>query len=76
METKLKMIVSDLFDLPQDQVSDLASPRNIAGWDSIRHVELIMACEQEFGIYLRQQSCRSCPICPASSQLSRRRFRP
>lgn len=51
METKLKMIVSDLFDLPQDQVSDLASPRTIAGWDSIRHVELIMACEQEFGIY-------------------------
>ena len=51
MEAKLQKVVADLFEVPHDQITDAAGPRTISGWDSIRHVELILACEQEFDIY-------------------------
>ena len=46
----LNHIVCDLFQLPATGVDDETSPRTVGRWDSMRHIELIMRIESEFGI--------------------------
>jgi acyl carrier protein len=42
--------VSQIMDVPDDQLSDSSSPDTIAAWDSLRHMNLVLALEEEFGI--------------------------
>ena len=39
-----------VFDVPVDTISDDASPHDIPAWDSIKHMNLILALEEEFDI--------------------------
>jgi len=41
-------IVSQILNLPLDQVSEASSPQNIEAWDSLMHMNLILALEEEF----------------------------
>lgn len=43
-------IVSDVFEIPEDQVKADSSPDNVANWDSIHHLNMVLALEQEFGV--------------------------
>ena len=42
--------VSQIMDVPDDQLSDSSSPDTIAAWDSLRHMNLVLALEEEFNI--------------------------
>ena len=42
-------VVSTVFELPLDVVERGISPDSVVGWDSERHVELIVALEDHFG---------------------------
>lgn len=55
MEEKLKQILSDLFTVPKDKIKDNSSPDNIEKWDSMGHLNLIMAIEEVFNIKLKDQ---------------------
>jgi acyl carrier protein len=48
---KLDQLVSDLFD-DDDAVADDTLFADLAGWDSLKHVELIVGLEAKFGIEL------------------------
>jgi acyl carrier protein len=48
----IHVIVSRVFGVPLDQVTDDSSPDTIAGWDSLKHISLMLALEAEFGISL------------------------
>ncbi|MBL7074389.1 acyl carrier protein [candidate division KSB1 bacterium] len=50
MEQKLKRIMSTLFDVKEDEIRDESSIENIDEWDSLKHINLILAIEEEFGI--------------------------
>jgi len=45
---RVKEIVADVFNVSKDRVTLQTSPNTIDTWDSIKHLDLILALEQEF----------------------------
>ncbi|RJQ69645.1 MAG: acyl carrier protein [Desulfobacteraceae bacterium] len=50
MEGRLRSIFAAVFDIAGDDIVDADSPETIEKWDSVHHLQLIMAVESEFGI--------------------------
>ncbi len=47
---QLRRIFSDVFEVPVEQVSPSSSPDNIPTWDSMRHLNLVVALEQAYEV--------------------------
>jgi len=52
MDTKIKRIMADILGLDADQIRDSTSMENTMSWDSLAHINLMSAIEQELGITL------------------------
>ena len=52
MNEKLKIIVSEIFDLAPEDVTPKLTPETVDLWDSLNHLKLVTAVEQEFGLKL------------------------
>jgi acyl carrier protein len=50
MLERTRAIVADIFEVPLERVLPESSPDTIETWDSIHHLNLVLALEQEFGI--------------------------
>ncbi|MFC1809127.1 acyl carrier protein [Candidatus Omnitrophota bacterium] len=50
MNEKLHEIISDIFELEADTIKDTLTANDIELWDSMNHLRLITAIEEEFGI--------------------------
>lgn len=50
MLERVRAIVADIFNLPLDRVRADSSPDNIEAWDSLQHLNLVLALEQSFGV--------------------------
>jgi len=50
MEERIKKIMSDVFLIDLNEVNETSSPDTIPQWDSIGHLNLVTAVEEEFGI--------------------------
>lgn len=48
MENKLKDICATIFEIEVSTINDDSSPDNIETWDSMNHMNLILAIEEEF----------------------------
>jgi acyl carrier protein len=49
-EQKLKEVLSRIFNVNLDMITDDASPDTIENWDSLRHMNLVLALEEEFDV--------------------------
>jgi acyl carrier protein len=49
MEQKVREIMADILQLDPDAIEGSTSHDNTATWDSLNHINLITALEQEFG---------------------------
>ncbi len=49
---RIHRIVSDVLGIPIDSIDDDSSPDNIETWDSMSHLNLILALEAEFAVSL------------------------
>ena len=49
MASRVRRIASDVFDVPEQQVTPETSPDNLESWDSLAQVNLVVALEQELG---------------------------
>jgi acyl carrier protein len=47
---KVRRLASDLFDVPAAQITAESSPATLENWDSVQHLNLILALEEEFGV--------------------------
>jgi acyl carrier protein len=47
---RVQGVVADLFSIPVAQVALETSPDTIKSWDSLQHLNLMLALEQEFGV--------------------------
>ena len=47
---RVRQIVADIFNLPQSRIKPSSSPDTIEGWDSLQHLNLTLAIEQEFDV--------------------------
>ena len=50
MENRIKNVMAAVFEIPVDEITDESSPDNIESWDSLKHMNLIVALEEEFGV--------------------------
>ena len=59
MNEKLTELVSELFDIDPSVVSDELTPEDVDQWDSLNHLRLVTAVEQEFEIKLSTSDIES-----------------
>ncbi|MBN8418592.1 MAG: acyl carrier protein [Verrucomicrobia bacterium] len=50
IEIRLRRVFSQVLGLPEETVDDATAPDNTAQWDSLTHLRLVMAVEEEFGV--------------------------
>ena len=50
IEVRIKNVMSAVFDIPVVQIKDNSSPDTIELWDSFKHMNLVIALEEEFEI--------------------------
>ena len=48
-DEKFRQTLSAVLGLPGDQINDDTSPDNVATWDSVTHLNLVLALEEAFG---------------------------
>jgi acyl carrier protein len=52
---RVRGIAADVFEVPLAQVGLNSSPETITTWDSIHHLNLVLALEQEFSVQLEPE---------------------
>jgi acyl carrier protein len=50
---RVRKVMGAVFGIDPAAVSDEATPGNIGQWDSMRHMNLVLALEEEFGVRFR-----------------------
>jgi acyl carrier protein len=50
MHERVRRILADVFQLPLESILPESSPDTVEVWDSLRHLDLVLALEQEFTI--------------------------
>lgn len=51
-ENKLKQALANVFGVEVSLITDDASPDTIESWDSLRHMNLVLVLEEQFGVEL------------------------
>lgn len=54
MEERIKNVMSAVFEVSVDKINDNASPDTIESWDSLKHMNLIIALEEEFDVEISE----------------------
>ena len=50
MSDAIRLIMAQIFQIDAESIDDATSPDSVERWDSLKHMQLIMALEDEFGI--------------------------
>ena len=50
MKASIRQIMSSVFKVEETEIDDKSSPETIGNWDSLRHMKLIAALEERYGI--------------------------
>jgi acyl carrier protein len=48
----VRNVASDIFGIPADRITAESSPETIENWDSMQHLNLVLAIEEKFGVQL------------------------
>jgi len=54
-EDKLKQVLADVLSTDSKSVDDNTSPDTVPNWDSLRHMQLVLALEAEFDVTFTEQ---------------------
>ncbi|MBX3395366.1 MAG: acyl carrier protein [Phycisphaerae bacterium] len=54
--SKFRSIVAAILQVPESAITDDLTPERVDTWDSLNHINLIGALEQEFGITLATEN--------------------
>ncbi len=52
---QVRHIASDIFGVPFDKITAESSPETIENWDSMQHLNLVLAVEEKFGVQLEPE---------------------
>ena len=50
--TRILRIMSDVFDIPVHEFGEIIKINNPRAWSSLKHIDLSLALEEEFGVRL------------------------
>lgn len=51
----LRRIAGDIFNLRPESLGPESSPENIEGWDSVQHLNLVLAIEEHFAVQIEPE---------------------
>ena len=54
-EVKLKQVLADVFGVDASRIDDEASVDTIEKWDSLNHLNLVLALEEQFKVSLNEE---------------------
>jgi len=49
---QIRQLAADIFGVPLGAIGPESSPENIEAWDSIQHLNLVLAVEEKFSLQL------------------------
>ncbi|MGB8013340.1 MAG: acyl carrier protein [Terriglobales bacterium] len=49
---QVRNVASDIFGIPADKITPESSPETIENWDSMQHLNLVLAIEEKFAVQL------------------------
>jgi acyl carrier protein len=52
---RVRNVASDIFGIPVDKIAAESSPETIENWDSMQHLNLVLAVEEKFGVQLEPE---------------------
>lgn len=52
---QVRNIASDVFGVPAGKITGESSPQTIENWDSMQHLNLVLAIEEKFGVQLEPE---------------------
>jgi len=52
---QVRNVASDIFGIPTDKITAESSPETIENWDSMQHLNLVLAIEEKFGVQLEPE---------------------
>ncbi len=52
---QVRNIASDILGIPADKITAESSPETIESWDSVQHLNLVLALEEKFGVQLEPE---------------------
>ena len=50
IEDRVKSVISAVFEIPVEHITEDSSPDTIESWDSLKHMNMVVALEEEFNI--------------------------
>jgi acyl carrier protein len=50
LEARLRQVLADVLEIDPGAISEGTSPQTIEAWDSVAHLNLVLALESEFGV--------------------------
>jgi acyl carrier protein len=50
LRDRVVRVTSQVLNLPAEAITEESSPRTVEGWDSLGHMNLMLALEEEFGV--------------------------
>ena len=50
MEARVRQVMAAVFGIDAAEIGPDAAPGTIEAWDSLRHMSLVIALEEEFGV--------------------------
>ena len=50
IEDRIKNVMSAVFEISIEEINDESSPDTIELWDSLKHLNLVLALEEEFNV--------------------------
>ena len=63
-QEKLKTVVATVLDVDVSRIDANASSDTIESWDSLRHMNLVLALEDEFGVSLPDEDAANATSYP------------
>jgi len=54
MNEKLQQVMAEVFEVNPTSISELTTMENTESWDSMSHLRLIGAIEEQFGVALQE----------------------
>jgi len=50
LDNHIKNVMSAVFEIPFEEINEDTSPDNVGSWDSLKHMNLVVALEEEYDI--------------------------
>lgn len=72
-DLQIAQVIADVLGIPVAQVTPDRAPDNVEGWDSVQHLNLMLAIEQAVGVQLEPEDIEEMQSVGAILEIVRRK---